>query len=229
MDTGAKLSPTISFHVPGEGDWLWPANDTVQRALAFGRLPDLWAALKFVPKFDVAVQAGGNMGVWPKQLAERFTTVYTFEPDPLNFRCLCENVRNERVFKFNAGLGLRNHPVGMARTDNCGAHKIAGHGAIPMLTIDDLCLWSAGVDFIQLDVEGYECRALQGADRTIAECHPVIMIEDKDYKRAAVERGEGDKAESRCSRLLKEDWGYDIAAAFTENGSTDFLYTWRGA
>ncbi len=33
------------------------------------------------------------------------------------------------------------------------------------------------VDFIKLDVEGMELEALAGADKTIARCHPVLLIE----------------------------------------------------
>jgi hypothetical protein len=35
------------------------------------------------------------------------------------------------------------------------------------------------VDFIQLDIEGFELRALKGAAETITRSHPVIMVEQK--------------------------------------------------
>lgn len=220
--TGDRLSPIKYLH----GAWLWPEVDTVQAGIVFARLPDLHAALTHVTGRGVCVQAGGNMGVWPKALAYEFAAVYTFEPDPLNFRCLCANVPEENVFKFNAAVGTGHEGCrGMARTSNCGAHYLDGPGGIPVLTIDALGLPQC--DFIQLDVEGYEPEALVGGRDTIQAYHPVIMIEDKAFKRRAIERGEGiEKAESDCSRLLRS-WGYDIAAAFTENGSCDFLYVWR--
>ena len=121
--------------------------------------------------------AGGNCGVWPKHLSAEFETVDTFEPDPLNFRCLAANAPEENIFKFNAGLGWDEYPSGMERTDNCGAHRIDGAGNIPVMNVDDLRL--RGCDFIQLDIEGMEHDALHGASTLIKVHHPVIMIEDK--------------------------------------------------
>jgi hypothetical protein len=43
------------------------------------------------------------------------------------------------------------------------------------MRIDDMHLPSC--DLIQLDIEGYELFALQGAQRTIEQYRPVIMIE----------------------------------------------------
>lgn len=205
--------------------WEWPERDIVQMRLAFARLPDLHEAMKHIWNFGVCIQAGGNMGVWPQYLSTVFKVVYTFEPDPLNFRCLAANVREENVFKFNTGLGHHSSPRDMKRTDNCGAHRMSEKsGPIPVVNLDAFAL---ECDFLQLDVEGFEHAALCGAAHTIMTHHPVIMIEDKAFKRRAIERGEGiEKAESDCSRLLRS-WGYDIAAAFTENGSCDFLYVWR--
>jgi FkbM family methyltransferase len=235
--TGGKLSPTRYVFDPnrtvvGESDmqeWLWPAQDVVQASLAFARLHDLYSALEHVRKRDVCVQAGGNMGVWPKHLAEHFTTVYTFEPDPLNFRCLAANVPEENVFKFNAGLGVLPVCLEMRRTDNCGAHRMDYEraGPVPLLRLDDFGL--DGCDFLQLDIEGCELAALSGGRDLIARCRPVIMVEDKPLKREAIERGKGlETASSTCSRWL-HDRGYTLAAAFTENGSTDFLYVWQGS
>jgi FkbM family methyltransferase len=230
MATGAdNLSPTKTIKSPGGyTEWLWPARDTVQMSVAFDRLPDLYKALGHVKTFGVAVQAGGNMGVWPAHLASCFTTVYTFEPDPLNFRCLCANVPEENVFKFNAGLGVLPVCLEMRRTDNCGAHRMDYEraGPVPLLRLDDFGL--DGCDFLQLDIEGCELAALSGARDLVARCRPVIMVEDKPLKREAIERGKGlETASSTCSRWL-QDRGYTLTAAFTENGSCDFLYTWQG-
>lgn len=223
---GGRLSVAEWRTGPDGENWLWPKADREQWELGFARLRDLIAAMEFVAHDGVAVQAGGNMGVWPDYLGSKFATVYTFEPDPLNFRCLCANVPEENVFKFNAGL--RDVPFchDMRRTENCGAHELAGAGAIPALCLDAFNL--PGLDFLQLDVEGDEALALTGGEDLIRRFHPVIMIEDKAFKRRAIEQGKGlETASSECSRLLRS-WGYDIAAAFTENGSCDFVYTWRG-
>lgn len=124
------------------------------------------------------MQAGGNVGVFPRDLARLFTTVYTFEPDQENFECLCRNVPERNVFKFPAALGHQNGSTDLERQpDNVGAHQINGSGPIPIMRVDALALNAC--DLIYLDVEGYEWRALLGAMETIRTYRPVIAFEDK--------------------------------------------------
>lgn len=160
------------------GGFLWPATDTKAAPVLFSLASDINHVLPHCRGFDVAVQAGGNCGIWPHDLARKFRVVYTFEPDPVNFRCLCANVPNENVYKFNAALGAEHRQVGLAlRPDNIGAHCVDGPGDIPTLRIDDLGLHSC--DLIYLDVEGYEIHALVGAQETIARTRPTVVVEDK--------------------------------------------------
>lgn len=183
---------------------LWPAQDVGAAAAVFRTLDDLEIAYRHCAKFDVAVQAGGNCGIWPAAMGHKFKSVYTFEPDPVNFRCLCANAPAENVFKFNAALGLRNCTVGLdRRPENVGAHQVDGDGNIPTLRIDALGLHAC--DLIYLDIEGYELMALQGAGTTISACHPVVVIEDKGCsERYGIAIGETEK-------WMIERHGYRVA------------------
>ena len=122
----------------------------------------------------IMVQAGGNCGQYVRQFSQRFGTVYTFEPDPLNFLCLTLNCGNN-VIKTQACLGNNKNFVATDRTHDAGAIHVDGPGNVPTVRIDDMDLPSC--DLIQLDIEGYEYFALLGAQRTIERYHPVIMIE----------------------------------------------------
>lgn len=160
-----------------ERGMLWPASDRGAAGVLFGSASDLQQVYPHIKRFDVAVQAGGNCGIWPKALGNRFGLVYTFEPDPVNFRCLCANAPAENVFKFNAALGAAHRGVSLVlRPDNVGSHHVGDAGPIPMLTIDDLSLTAC--DLICLDVEGYEMDVLKGAMQTINRFRPTIVIED---------------------------------------------------
>lgn len=167
----------------------WPFQDVHCRQVVFDRTKDMELALVHCKAFDIAVQAGGNAGVWPAWLAARFKTVYTFEPDAENFRCLSVNCP-ENVIKFQSALGFRRDNVDLHRdSSNCGAHYVHGEGNIPTLRIDDLEL--PRCDLIVLDVEGMEAAALEGAILTIRTYKPVIMYEDKGHgEKYGVGKGE---------------------------------------
>jgi len=139
-------------------------------------------ALKHVENRRVAVQAGGNVGVYPKHLARVFDAVYTIEPELLNFTCLKANIVEPNVTIFNAALGessAKSVSVFNPNPSNNGTFQVAGEGSIPVMRIDDMGLKHC--DFIQLDIEGMELLALYGGTKTIERFKPVIMIEDRGY------------------------------------------------
>jgi len=125
----------------------------------------------------VVVQAGGNNGLYAKQYAHIFDTVYTFEPVPELFYCINRNITEENVFKFQACLGQSHSLVGMGRKigNNGGSSNVFGAGVTPTLMIDDLGLDVC--DLIHLDIEGFEMFALRGGENTIAKCRPIIVLE----------------------------------------------------
>lgn len=127
------------------------------------------------------VQAGGNCGLILSKFVEHFSIIYTFEPDPINFYCLNQNVTSQNVIKMQACLGNINRPVSTQqlirpeRLHDIGGVHIVGEGYTPTILIDNLNL--TGCDLIQLDVEGYELNALLGAIETIKKYKPVLCIE----------------------------------------------------
>lgn len=134
--------------------------------------------LSLVKDKRTCIQAGGNVGVFAKRLANSFNKVITFEPMPENLECLKENKMSDNVEIMEGALGDK---IGYAHIDstipnNCGATQVAEGGDIPMFTIDSL---EEPVDLIWLDIEGYEYKALQGAMETIDKYNPVIVIENK--------------------------------------------------
>lgn len=179
MANAMVLSPSPNAIIEHAGFW-WPQGhnyiDIMMR-----EVEDAVSIIEHCAGRTVAVQAGGNVGLWANAFAGSFDTVYTFEPDALNFKCLNLNVSHQNVIKMQAALGLQRGCISMEITPgNCGAHMVQPNSKIanaPMLRIDDLALHAC--DLIQLDVEGYEFYALQGAIETILKFHPVIVVEDK--------------------------------------------------
>jgi len=158
------------------GFW-WPKDDDWCHKVIHDELEDLSLSVGFARGRAVAIQAGGNVGVWAAHLAQTFARVETVEPDALNYSCLKRNVP-ANVSHRQAGFGDRAGAVGLTMVSgNSGAHYVNGDGAIPVMTIDSLNLEAC--DLICLDVEGYEPLALAGAEATIRTYRPVLMFEEK--------------------------------------------------
>lgn len=164
--------------VEKDGVW-WPSKCTESRLNAAWTFDDIKTLLSKCPKKNVAIQAGGNVGVWPIEFAKEFKEVITFEPDWLNFDCLVKNAEGvDNIKAYNAALGLESGTAALDRVSyNCGAHQIKDGEEFHVMTIDSLDLEDC--DLIQLDIEGFELNALKGAQKTIEVFKPVIMVEDK--------------------------------------------------
>lgn len=160
-------------------------------------------ALRLTRGRKVAVQAGGNLGVFAARLAEEFDAVYTFEPDALLFPLLVENAPAENIIRFQAALGEKSSFIGTKRTTETQTHAgvthVDGDGIIPTMRIDDLGLNAC--DLLYLDIEGYELFALKGAAQTIKRHRPVIVLEIND----CCARYDYTKADLLA---LMAEWGY---------------------
>lgn len=153
-------------------DFTFPAEKQVTAQVAAKTIADL------VPEHRAVVQAGGCAGLWPLALAHYFDRVYTFEPEPVNFRVLQQNVvETPNITARGYALGDRSAWVGMTRPKpQAGLWRVSGDGEIPMMPLDAV-LGDAPVDAIVLDVEGSELQALRGAERLIERHRPLLWFE----------------------------------------------------
>jgi FkbM family methyltransferase len=165
--------------------WPWTRmrGSTACLKWGFKDLQGLDDVLKLVPGRKVVVQAGGNLGLFPKRLAEEFAKVLTFEPDPSLFEVLKHNAPEKNIFGFCAALGDSNDAValsskrrdGTGKPEHEGLTHVCGPGDLPQVRLDEFDLDVC--DLIYLDIEGYELHALRGAQQTIARCRPVLAVE----------------------------------------------------
>lgn len=165
--------------------WNWKAmvGSAACVKWCFRDLENLDAALRLFSERRVAVQAGGNVGIFPKRLAEEFTRVLTFEPDRTLYKALTVNAPEENIEAHCLGLGDTPRRVGLsgARRDTSGraAHEGLTHVVdgddVRLVTLDSFAL--PHCDLLYLDVEGYELFAMQGAEETIQRCRPVVGVE----------------------------------------------------
>lgn len=164
--------------------WQWDAFHGSAEALRYNRR-DLAVLDRCVARARdrrIALQAGGNLGIFPKRLAATFETVYTFEPAPDLFAAMMHNAPEPNIIRFQAALGNTRRLVGLSRqrrdgrrNNHEGITHVSGTGVIPTLQIDDLGL--PVCDFLQLDLEGWELYALMGGLDTIHRCRPALVVE----------------------------------------------------
>lgn len=162
--------------------WYWPTKDTKCWNWLQNEKDLPLEISNLVKSKRVMIQAGGNCGFYTKLYAQLFETVYTFEPDELNFQCLVMNLAGLNVYKQQACLGDERKLLALTTSKkNIGCYGVdtTKLGQIPTLMIDDLGLDTC--DLIHLDIEGWEFPALRGAVNTIKRCSPVIALEWMDH------------------------------------------------
>lgn len=196
--------------------WSWPDQDTkCRKVIEWSK--DLRVVYKACRNFRVAIQAGGNMGVWPWLMAKRFETVYTYEPDPVCLPHLLANIKGcapGRVLVDDAALLDRETTceVQTEKPDNLGAqYVVPDKGKTRTTTIDSRfgnypVTPDIPVDLIYLDIEGAELLALYGAVKTIAVNRPVIVVEDNGLSERF------GSAKGDIEKWLHRDFGYAVVA-----------------
>ena len=143
-----------------------------------GQLAQRNNSLGHVKQWRNAIDVGANVGQWTRPLAEKFQQVICFEPNP-NFReCFNKNITESNVTLWPYGLSDKEHT---AQQDFNSTVLKEGEGDIECRTLDSFNL--TDVDYIKIDVDGFEVPVLQGAQETIRKNNPVINIEMKESKR----------------------------------------------
>jgi FkbM family methyltransferase len=181
------------IHWRKEWRLFWPDYDAAPErthAYVLKHLGDMRMTVAAAAGRGLAIQAGGHVGIWPRELAREFDRVLTFEPDPALFNCLLRNVANfQNIEVSRCALGAKPRRAFMRSDKKAGSWSINADGevAVDMVTIDGELEWRGWprVDAILLDIEGYEVEALKGAAGAIERFRPVIHVEELGRHRAA--------------------------------------------
>jgi FkbM family methyltransferase len=153
------------------------------------QLKKIEMALAQVKKRDTAIDIGAHVGLWSRVLAPNFVRVIAFEPVREHINCFHKNlghVPNVTLIPIALGNYTGGDILINPTPDNTGnAHvdtnaKASGERAvIDRLDAIALVKDARSIDFIKIDVEGYELEVVKGAEQTIKKHKPVMVIEQK--------------------------------------------------
>lgn len=127
-----------------------------------------------------AVDIGAHVGLWSRILAVHFDKVTAYEAHPDLAWIFLKNADMDKVRLVNVPLADTRRPLAIDYVaDNSGNAHISpkSDGGMMAEPLDHFCLES--VDFIKIDVEGFEKFVIQGGEQTIRDCRPVMVAEQK--------------------------------------------------
>ncbi|WP_199268415.1 FkbM family methyltransferase [Halomarina oriensis] len=151
------------------------------------------AALGTLPDDAVVVDAGAHVGEYALPLAAAGRTVHAVEPDPVAAERLRANRSatgvESRVTVHDCGLGDRDGtatfyrssaPKGSAFDETAATRwgaRVVERVDRRVARLDTLVDDLPPPDALKLDVEGAELAALRGAERTLREHRPLVVVE----------------------------------------------------
>jgi FkbM family methyltransferase len=139
----------------------------------------------YIPKGGIVIDAGASLGdhtITYAELVGEKGVVFAFEPNPLPFLALRKNMEKFcQVSALNFALSDREGVARMQLNLCAGMAHITdredGTEACKCVTLDEQLGHLPRLDFIHLDVEGYEAKAIIGGRLLITNFRPVIVIE----------------------------------------------------
>jgi FkbM family methyltransferase len=184
----APLSDFVTINLPNGKTYELSVGDTTGddflQAVAAGGANDLnWHFMNdWVRPGDVLFDLGANIGTISIPAAVNGATVHAFELLDVNAQTIARSALANKLEQISIIIGAVADKPGFAGIGGFSAWgQVVAEAMIslPHIVIDDYVEQRAigPVDFIKLDVEGSERRALSGAARLIARDHPDIMIE----------------------------------------------------
>lgn len=141
---------------------------------------------------EVILDVGANIGCTALLFGELSKKVYAFEPSQTTFAFLEKNISRsglKNVFPKNIGLGAESgeYTLTFAPSNRSGGfvsnqtQACAGHTVekISIRPLDEFLksVNVSSVDFIKIDVEGFEGHVLRGATQTLSTYRPVVILE----------------------------------------------------
>jgi len=170
---------------------------------------------------DIGANIGNHSIYW--SIIDNVKRVYSFEPVKTTFDILTKNIElnhlGEKIVANNIGFGEKECLSNIK--DQYSMLNIGGtsleecdNGEFKITTLDNYIkenFKDNKIDFVKIDVEGFEYKVLLGAEKTLKKYKPAIFIEswEKNFE--------------KVNELL-ESYGYDKTCDFP---GSNYLYEYK--
>tara|TARA_Y100000004_G_scaffold193959_1_gene257522 strand:- start:2204 stop:2842 length:639 start_codon:yes stop_codon:yes gene_type:complete len=171
------------------GNYLFPSSDThFERWILDGEYQKkqrdaLFEYMEERRPIEYILDVGAHVGLWSRPMMHRANTKYiwAFEPNQLVRECYVLNMggfENYSIYPFALGDKNRKGHLNV-ETDNSGNTNIhpTKNGDTEIRTLDSFNF--EHIDYIKVDVEGFEYNFLKGAVDTLNRCRPFVHLEMK--------------------------------------------------
>jgi len=164
-------------------------------------------AISYVKDWKFAIDIGANIGLWSRDLSNYFDKLVCFEPNSFCQDCLKKNINLNNSEIQLCALGDKEetknlfiHPTNSGASTFINKTKIGFkedktviYGEFPTDTpkinssIKKLDSFNfKNIDFIKIDVQGFELNVLKGAQNTLTTNNPVLCVEEDDPKNSSI-------------------------------------------
>lgn len=190
----------------------------------------LEAGLELTKSRRVALDIGAHVGLWTRVLAHYFDRVHAFEPLRAHADCLVLNTLGLHNVVLHDGIALGQGgsvdgsvPM-LSVPDNTGNARVVSRNETiadaTMVPVHPLTAFFPDdvddVDFIKIDVEGYEMAVVLGGEQVIRRCKPAMVVEQKP--------GNAERYGWRTGEVLDVLKAWGARVAWTRSG--DHGLTW---
>jgi FkbM family methyltransferase len=198
-----------------------------------------------LPSDSIIFDIGANIGLYTLSVSRHAGAtgqVFGFEAHPATFRYLQHNVASQpasRITIENKAVGAETGVAQIAfNAANPGETHMSVNGeagvSVPMITLDDYCRQHgiSRIDYMKIDVEGYEANVLRGAAGIIT-ASPDLLIQTEYEPRHMARYGNPGALEDMLGAwgfLPHEiDWssGYPVALPSLENFRGEIVWSRR--
>lgn len=176
--------------------WIHPNDQILSRSIVYDKIWELETTKlikKIIHEGDVGIDLGANIGYFTILMANLVGTsgkIFSFEPAPQNFEILQKNIKQnhlENVISEQSAIGDIDGKIKLYLSNtNAGWHKVFPTQFVDYEVSDkniDVKICSLDkefidkkIDFIKMDVEGYEWNAIQGGKKILEENYNIKLI-----------------------------------------------------